>query len=139
MKNGELEILNRIFVAKYNSLAHYISEASPYIGEGEQELFKLVKEIGDEDHGLMQDTAEAIENLSGVVSVQPHDLGVGELNYLALGFLTSLLIKNMEQQLTIYQQDLNELQEGTAASGIVKKVIKQIDSRLSQLKAMYQG
>lgn len=140
-KNSEqvLNILNRAFLVKYNSLAYYITQARPYLKPGQEVLLKEVDRIAAEDKALTTDIVRAIEDLSGVVSVEPYNHKIAELNYLSLDYLVKVLLEHLKEELEQLKADIKNLTEDTAPYHLCEKVARvtgwQYDRLLSKQRS----
>ncbi len=93
-----VEKLNQLFNAEYNSLTRCIIEASPYVFESMQELWRLVQKIRAEEEQSAKQLAVIITKLEGVPDTESYNSEIGDINYLSLPVLLPRLL--------VFKQDL---------------------------------
>ena len=98
-----VEILNRVFVRKYNSLAAYILQAQPYVSAESQTWLPLIEHIAEQDALARDELAATLQQLNQIPRLEPHPEMVSDLNYISLDYLVKVLAKDLQAQLLEYQ------------------------------------
>ena len=135
-KQELLDILNRAFVEKYNSLAAYILAAHPYVAEGQEHMLSVVQEIADQDQIMCQELAQTIENLNGVPRTGPHDEMVSELNFLAIDYLVKTLAEQLQNQIEQHEEVLEKISDSEEAQRRILQVKDATSAQLEQLRKL---
>jgi hypothetical protein len=93
-----LDALNRAFTFRYHSLARYLLDAGPYVGEADAPTLDIVRRLADWDHRQAERLADLIEGHEEIPQVTPYEHDIPELNYLALAYLRGILAAKLTGQ-----------------------------------------
>jgi hypothetical protein len=100
-----IDILNRAWNFRHNSLAAYILSAEPYVAGNHARLLERVQGVAIEDARLEGALLEALSELEASPRGVPYEPFVSELNYLGIDYLTRVLREKLQAELTRLQAE----------------------------------
>ncbi len=98
-----LAVLNVAFAERHASLAAYMLDAGPYVGEDDKLLLIRLGQVAGFDAAQAKRLASLIEDLGGVPQIRTIDPEITEYNYTAVPFLAKSLRAMLANQLTRYE------------------------------------
>ena len=130
------EMLNRLLSHKVDSLFKYVLESSPYVGDGDEELLRLVARVACSHNEQARELTRAIvDELDAVPDPLGHDIGIADLNYLSLRYLLEMLCDYQEHCLEETREYLPDLAAFPASAKIVERLIEQDKRDLDELRS----
>ena len=136
------QALNRLLSHKTDSLFAFVLEASPYVTEADAERLQCVQRLAQEHQEQAQALTRLILEMDGVPNPLGHDIGVADMNYLSLRFLTGPLIEYQEHVLSEEREALGPLAHLApraafpAARRLVEEIIEADEHGLEKLKSL---
>lgn len=97
-KEEAIAFLQTVFSWKYNSLAAYILAAEPFLQTGDEIWLERIKAAAAADKRAADAAVLLLEKFDAVPHVDPYPEKVAYFNYLALGYLRSVLVEEFQRQ-----------------------------------------
>lgn len=131
--------LNKVFLSRYNSLPRYMLEAKPYTPEGSERVLRLLDAFAQEDAQLASRISDELLSRRVVPRLSPYPTEVGELNYLSLPYLETVLKEAMEKELKELSSVSARFSVDVQACRIFEEISSTLKARIAQLSALNPG
>lgn len=128
-----IDALNEAFTERYHSLARYVLQADPYVGDEDKPLVAQVQRIADFDTVEARRLADLIDSLGGIPQVVPLAQPITELNYNSISFLRQFLCEALRQQLNRYESCLPDIDGSPVAKNALQQLCRDLASQISEL------
>lgn len=130
----DIKLLQEAFDNKHNSLAQYIIDAEPYIGDEKQIIFDKIKSIAQVDANECVQISELIQAYDSVPKVNPHPHFVSDLNYLSIDYLSKVLCQELTKEKLQYEEAKAKC-INIETFKLFEDLVKQIENALKRLES----
>lgn len=128
-----IDILNRAWNFRHNSLAAYILSAEPYVAGNQAQLLERVKAAAVEDSRLEGVLLEALSELQASPHGVPYEAYVSELNYLGIDYLSRVLREKLQSELNRLQAERQQIAGNKTGEEVLDTVLAATQVQIDNL------
>lgn len=135
------ELIDRLqgdLTRRDSSFAEYITQSSPYIPEGKQEMLALVERLAAQEKTHARQIGRLIIRLGGVPSPGPFEEGAADTNYLSIVYLYGLLLRWKAKSGRELEQRLAECDGYPEAREVLAAIVEAERKQEAELRGCYE-
>ncbi len=130
------EVLNRLFVTLYRSLAMYLEYASPWKRGGDDKAIATVQHVVADQKALCQRIANYILDHHGRVDTGEYAMYFTGLHDVSLEYVIGQLVQAQRSDIAAIEQCVGQLQHDPAARALAEETLGTARGHLDELEEL---
>lgn len=129
-----IDILNRLLVVHYRSLAMYLSFATPWVGRGREDAAKVVVTIAEHHKALVERLGAMVLDLGGTLEYGHFPMQFTALHDVSLEYLLKLLLQRQEKEVALIGSLADQLRFAPLAHALALEALGESKAHFDMLR-----
>ncbi|HEV7222333.1 MAG TPA: hypothetical protein VGN42_06490 [Pirellulales bacterium] len=137
-KSDIIEPLNRLLEIEYRSLAMYLGDASPWLGQGDEPAAEALANIVADQRAMSQRIAEMVLERGGRIVPGEYPMQFTDTHFLSLDYLLKELHYYQRQDIADIERIVAKLAGHRAAQELAEETLGAERAHLEAIRALLQ-